>query len=84
MIDRFIVKVNAEAFSDKVWQSPDTFTADELNAVVRNWAEMVNDILVCLSDGKSTQEIIEKLDGDYYPLGDLVNFLESIELQLEG
>lgn len=83
MTAKWKINLKAKSFSEVVWQCDDTFTSEELNAVIRNWAEMVQCVLVALSEERTTGEIIDKLDGDYYPFGDLANFLENIEIEVE-
>jgi hypothetical protein len=76
--------VDPVSFAETVWQCDDEFTPEQLNQVINNWSDIVQTLLICLSEGESTDEILDKLDGDYYPLGDLANFLDNIEIKKEG
>lgn len=80
--NKWIINVESKDFTERVWQCEHDFTSEQLNEVIGEWANKVQDILVGLSDGKSTEEILEKIDNDYYPLGDLVNFLENIQVNV--
>ena len=80
--NKWIINVESKDFTDKIWQCEDSFTSEQLNEVINEWANKVQDILICLSDEKSTEEILEKIDNDYYPLGDLVNFLDNIKINI--
>lgn len=82
-MNKWTINVKSEDFTERIWQCKDKFSDEQLNQVVENWANLVQDILICLSDEKPTEEILEKIDNDYYPLGDLVNFLENIEIKVE-
>ena len=68
--------------TERIWQCEDDFTSEQLNEVINEWANKVQDILISLSDEKSTEEILEKIDNDYYQLGDLVNFLDNIKINI--
>lgn len=80
--NKWIINVESTDFTERIWQCEDNFTSEQLNEVINEWANKVQDILICLSDEKSTEEILEKIDNDYYPLGDLVNFLENIKINV--
>ena len=80
--NKWIINVESKDFTEKIWQCEDSFTSEQLNEVINEWANKVQDILICLSDEKSTKEILDKIDNDYYPLGDLVNFLENIKINV--
>lgn len=80
--NKWIINVESKDFTERVWQCEDDFTSEQLNEVITEWANKVQDILVGLSDFNSTEEILEKIDNDYYPLGDLVNFLENIKINV--
>ena len=71
-------------FAQAIWQCDDKFTITQLNQVIQGWSDIVQTILICLSEGASAEEILDKLDGDYYPLGDLANFLDNVEIKKEG
>lgn len=80
--NKWIINVESKDFTERVWQCEDDFTSEQLNEVITEWANKVQDILIGLSDFNSTEEILEKIDNDYYPLGDLVNFLENIKINV--
>ena len=80
--NKWIINVESKDFTEKIWQCEDSFTSEQLNEVINEWANKVQDILICLSDEKSTEEILEKIDNDYYQLGDLVNFLDNIKINV--
>ena len=81
---KWSLHVDPYDFSARVWQSDEAFTGEQLNQVIVNWSDIVQTILVGLAEGKTAEDILEKLDGDYYPLGDLANFLDNIEIKTEG
>lgn len=78
--NKWIINVESRDFTERIWQCEDDFTSEQLNEVIAEWTNKVQDILIGLSDFNSTEEILEKIDNDYYPLGDLVNFLENIKI----
>jgi hypothetical protein len=80
MVEKWALKVKPEDFAERIWQTEDVFTSEELNCVLQEWNDMVQDILICLSEGKTVSEIMDKLDWDYCRLGDLSNFLENIRI----
>ena len=80
--NKWIINVESNDFTARIWQCEDDFTSEQLNEVINEWANKVQDVLICLSDGKSTEEILDKIDNDYYPLGDLVNFLENVKINV--
>lgn len=79
---KWIINVESNDFTARIWQCEDEFTSEQLNEVINEWANKVQDILICLSDEKPTEEILDKIDNDYYPLGNLVNFLENIKINV--
>lgn len=80
--NKWIINVESKDFTEKIWQCEDSFTSEQLNEVINEWANKVQDILIGLSDFNSTEEILEKIDNDYYQLGDLVNFLDNIKINI--
>ena len=80
--NKWIINVESKDFTERIWQCEDDFTSEQLNEVINEWANKVQDILISLSDEKSTEEILEKIDNYYYQLGDLVNFLDNIKINI--
>lgn len=80
--DKWNVNVKLKDFTEQIWQCEDYFTSEQLNLVISEWANKIQDILIGFSNSNTTEEILEKIDNDYFPLCDLVNFLENIKINV--
>ena len=50
--NKWIINVESKDFTERIWQCEDDFTSEQLNEVINEWANKVQDILICLSDEK--------------------------------
>ena len=80
---KWTVAVEQADFSEKIWQCKTELSEEDFNLCLEQWADMVQDILLCLADEKPTEEILEKIDNDHYRLGDLVNFLSNLRIAVK-